>query len=120
MILSYFHTNLIFLGEGGAYLSAARYMTPCWGEAPSLAAKYKTSVEVSDSDKHSRLPRYGINYAVNILLPCSQFEGYHDTQHKDTQHEDIQHGDTQHKDTQHKDNHNIDTTWTYSANKHSA
>ncbi len=93
MILSYFRTNLIFLGEGGAYLSVARYMIPRWGEAPSLAGKYKTVwrwvTVINILDYHGT----ELITVRNILLPCSQFEGYRDTQHKDTRHEDIQYKD---------------------------
>jgi hypothetical protein len=53
----YFHPDLIFEGKDGAFLSDFDR-----GQAPRLAQKYDASVDVSDSDKHTRLPRVGINF----------------------------------------------------------
>ncbi len=36
-------------------------------KAPSLARKYQSSLDLTDIDKHSSLPRYGINYDRKIF-----------------------------------------------------
>ncbi len=58
---SQIHPRLIFAGKAGAYSSRNPYGNPLQGQAPSHACKHKTSTDVTNSGKHSSLPRYGIN-----------------------------------------------------------
>ncbi len=37
-------------------------------QAPGLHLKYQTRMEVTDGDKHSSLLRYGINYAMSLIV----------------------------------------------------
>ncbi len=55
----HFQPNLILTGKTGAYPFDG---TPLKGWVPSLAQRYYTRAERTDSDKHPSLLQYRINY----------------------------------------------------------